>query len=180
MAVSKERKIPWALIIRVYEHVRLLVRRRIPSFPRLNNLDLGDDVMHDAVLRMIPILTIVRYRTDNDLQRLSSVAVTRAMVDRARQESHAGRWKEQARARLGKGVASLELEPSHLSEWTEFHRCVSHLPQKLRQVWGMFFYLEMTHEETASILDVSSRTVKRRLRSARKRLGRCIREWLNK
>lgn len=47
------------------------------------------------------------------------------------------------------------------------HEAIEKLPEDLREVFEMTFYQGMTQEEMASVLDVSTKTIKRRWRDAR-------------
>ena len=61
-------------------------------------------------------------------------------------------------------------EPSSLAEWTEFHEQVEAMPEEEREVFNLVWYEEMTHEQVAEVLGVTTRTVRRRWQDARYRL----------
>lgn len=50
------------------------------------------------------------------------------------------------------------------------HAAVGELPEELREVFDKSFYLDMTQDEIAKVVGVSTRTIKRRLRDAKLRL----------
>ena len=58
--------------------------------------------------------------------------------------------------------------------WDRFHDLVEALPEDERAVVDCLFVGELTQEETAQVLGVSLRTVKRRWQSARIRLQAAI------
>jgi RNA polymerase sigma-70 factor (ECF subfamily) len=60
--------------------------------------------------------------------------------------------------------------------WTEFHEAVEALPDKERQVFELLWYQEMTQAEAATVLQIADSTIRRHWLSARRRLGRLLRD----
>jgi RNA polymerase sigma-70 factor (ECF subfamily) len=52
-------------------------------------------------------------------------------------------------------------------EWTEFHEQVDALPEEEREVFNLVWYQQLTHEQAAGVLGVTTRTVRRRWQDAR-------------
>ena len=65
-------------------------------------------------------------------------------------------------------------DPAQLALWTEFHEQVEQLPADEREVFNLRWYEALSEEETASVLETSTRTVRRRWLNARLRLGRFL------
>ena len=55
-------------------------------------------------------------------------------------------------------------------EWTEFHEQVEMLPEEEQEVFNLLWYEQLTHEQAAEVLGVTTRTVRRRWQDARYRL----------
>lgn len=58
-------------------------------------------------------------------------------------------------------------DPARLAEWTELHERVGTMPDEQREVFDLLWYDELTHDEAAEVLNVSTKTVSRRWREAR-------------
>jgi RNA polymerase sigma-70 factor (ECF subfamily) len=58
-------------------------------------------------------------------------------------------------------------DPAKLARWTELHERIDSLPAELREVFDLRWYQELTHDEAATVLGVSSKTISRRWRDAR-------------
>jgi RNA polymerase sigma factor (sigma-70 family) len=63
--------------------------------------------------------------------------------------------------------ASSTLHGEKLRRWTEFHEVVARLPDKLRSVFDLLWYHEMSQAETAELLGIAVPTVKLRWMKAR-------------
>jgi RNA polymerase sigma factor (sigma-70 family) len=179
MGPSREEEARRALLERVYKRMRWLTRWQLRSYHRLHQLDLADDVLHEALLRLDKVLTVLHPDSDDHLHGLAAVQVKRACADMARKERLTRRViEEYRRVKQDKALADLELEPSALSEWTEFHRCVDSLPDDERKVFVLIWYAGLQRSQAAGQLGVSVRTVKRRWRSARRLLAQFLQGWL--
>ena len=55
-------------------------------------------------------------------------------------------------------------------EWTEFHEQVRALPEEEQEVFNLVWYEQLTQEQAAEVLGVTTRTVRRRWQDARYRL----------
>lgn len=66
------------------------------------------------------------------------------------------------------------LDPAEVAQWAEFHRQVDALPEEVRAVFRLRWYLDLTVAEVAQTLGVSTRTVTERWVEARLRLGAAL------
>ncbi len=57
--------------------------------------------------------------------------------------------------------AEMSADPRHMQEWGEFHQHVESLPEKEREVFELIWYHELTQDEAAEVLGISTRQVKR-------------------
>ena len=71
-------------------------------------------------------------------------------------------------------AGQLDDDPANLAIWTEFHARVEQLPDEERAVFDLLWYQELSRPETARLLGISERTVKRRWASARLRLHKVL------
>jgi RNA polymerase sigma-70 factor (ECF subfamily) len=55
-------------------------------------------------------------------------------------------------------------------EWTEFHEHIGMLPDEEQEVFNLLWYEQLTHEQAAEVLGVTTRTIRRRWQDARYRL----------
>jgi len=167
------------LLLRVYEPMRQPTKQRLRSYPDLRSLDLADDVLHEAILRLCKVLAVLQPESDDHLYRLAAMQVTRAFLDGARKERLAQRVIEEAgQVNALKSLVDNELDPATLDEWTDFHRCVDLLPDDERNVVLLVWYDGLSGTKAASQLGVSVRTVRRRWRSACRLLADALKGWL--
>ncbi len=61
-------------------------------------------------------------------------------------------------------------EPTTLLEWSEFHEWVDSLPDDEREVFDLLWYQQLTQEQAAEVLGVTTRTIRRRWQDARLKL----------
>ena len=64
-------------------------------------------------------------------------------------------------------LSSSTLDGEQLRRWTEFHEAAARLPDKLRAVFDLLWYQELTQAEAAALLGVAVPTVKLRWMKAR-------------
>jgi RNA polymerase sigma factor (sigma-70 family) len=131
-------------------------------------------------LRLCRALVEVQPPTAADFFRLAAAQIRRELLDLARRYSRAeGLGANHASvAGAGKGPEAdagphptdTTHDPDRLSAWTDFHRQVESLPAEEREAFDLLFYQGMSQAETAVLLDISERTIKRRWQSSRLRL----------
>src|SRR5262249_53491523 len=68
-------------------------------------------------------------------------------------------------------------EPNSLVDWEGFHREVENLPEAERDVFDLVWYAGLTQQETANLLNVCVKTVKRAWHNARKQLRKSRNKW---
>jgi RNA polymerase sigma factor (sigma-70 family) len=64
-------------------------------------------------------------------------------------------------------LSSSTLDGEKLRRWSEFHEAVAQLPDKLRSVFDLLWYQELSQAEAAALLGIAVRTVKLRWMKAR-------------
>ena len=62
---------------------------------------------------------------------------------------------------------AVEDGPEQLEAWTAVHKQVEKLPDEEKEVFDLLWYQELSQADVAELLNISTRTVKRRWASAR-------------
>ena len=70
--------------------------------------------------------------------------------------------------RVIKNIPAQTGEPDSLQSWELFHETVDQLPEEEREVFQLVWYGGMQQQEIASLLEISNRTVQRRLYRGRR------------
>lgn len=169
------------LLLRACDRLRLLAGKGLRGFTALRRWVETDDVLQQAMLRLHRSLQEVRPSTVGDFFVLAGLQIRRELHDLHRH--HFGphgigtnhHTDGHGRADDMQGPLSTVAENAQMPVgWDRFHDFVEALPEEERAVVDCLFIGELTQEETAQVLDVSLRTVKRRWQSARIRLQEAI------
>ena len=167
------------LIEHACERLRGLARKMLRHYPKVHRWEETDDVFVEAVVRLHRALETVQPESPRHFYNLAATQIRRVLIDLARRYYGAeglGSHHDTA-ARNPEGEvqpryeqADLSGEPSGLAEWSEFHEQVEAMPEEEREVFNLIWYEEMTQEQAAEVLGVTTRTVRRRWREARYRI----------
>jgi len=170
------------LLLRASDRLRVLAGKGLRGFPALRRWVETDDVLQQAMLRLHRSLQEVRPSTVGQFFALAALQMRRELHDLHRH--HFGAEGVGANHHTdGHGKAADDVNGPLLSVadgadmpvgWDRFHDLVESLPDDERAVVDCLFVSELTQEETAQVLGVSLRTVKRRWQSARIRLQEAI------
>lgn len=163
------------------ERLRNLAHVMFKDYPRLRRWEETADVLQNAMLRLYRALETVMPASPRDFYRLAALQIRRELLDLSRHyfgPQGKGRHQHQAggtpTTRDGPSGSSLagdvpansSLRPDRLAVWNEFHQQVSALPEEQREVFDLIWYQGLSYTDTAELLDVCARTVKRRWQSA--------------
>jgi RNA polymerase sigma-70 factor (ECF subfamily) len=163
------------LLAHAGERLRRLARKMLQDFPRVRRWEETDDVVQNALLRLLQALQAVPVATVAEFFRLAARHIRWELIDLARH--YAG--PEGLGANHATDVPGLSPLPERpdstndvgrLALWSEFHRHVEQLPEEERAVFDLLWYQELPQAEAATLLNVSVPTVKRRWLAARLRL----------
>jgi RNA polymerase sigma factor (sigma-70 family) len=171
-----------AVIERSMDRLMFLARRMLGAYPHLRRWETSDDILQESAIRLCRSLRELKPRSVGQLFGLATVETRRALIDLARH--HFGPMGEAAHhdsdviPRSG-GRQRFELiaaadrssEPQSIAEWTAFHEAVDALPHQEREVFDFIWYGGATYGEVAEILEISRRTVIRRMNRARLKLA---------
>jgi RNA polymerase sigma-70 factor (ECF subfamily) len=175
-----------ALVQHSYERLQRLTRRMLQDFARLERRQEADDVLQNALLRLLRALEAVPLRSVREFFSLAATQIRRELLDLARH--HFGPEGSGARRvdpllkcdgeladLCALASAASSHEPGRLDSWSELHRQVDALPAAEREVFGLLWYHRLTLAEAATVLNISPATVKRWWLAARLRLQERLR-----
>lgn len=170
------------------KRLRSLARKMLARYPHVRRWEETDDVMQSALLRLHRSLSEVRPDSKRAFFGLAATQMRRTLIDLARHyygnhglgknhrsvagnqtESFAGNAVEQAANRHCD-------EPDNLQRWTDFHTAIDQLPEEEREVISLVWYGGMMQKDVAELLDVSERTIIRRMNRAKLSLSQLLGE----
>lgn len=163
--------------------LRALARTMLARYPHVRRWEETDDVMQTALIRLHRSLKEVRPDSKRAFFGLAATQIRRTLIDLARHyygtyglgknynsvadhKSAAGNAIDQ--------VANHRAQPDDLEKWTAFHEAIGQLPEEEREVMSLVWYSGMLQKQVASTLDVSERTVIRRMNRARLTLNKLL------
>jgi RNA polymerase sigma factor (sigma-70 family) len=156
-----------------------LTRRMLSSFDRVKRWADADDVLQNALVRLLGALREVRPATPRDFLALATLQIRRELLDLARQfygphgiGAHHDSGMNGDSQRPAADKSDLSHEPCSLAQWTELHQQIDALPDEEREVVGLLFYQGLSQAEAADVLQMSLRTVQRRWHDALCKLHR--------
>ncbi len=161
------------LIERASARLMELTRKMIRAeFPRLKRWEETSDVFQDAVLKLYRSLEDVRPESLRGFFGLAATQVRRTLIDLARHHfgPHGDAANHQSDPSHGSRVrepADRVFRPESLAEWTRFHEVVGTLPSEEQEAFSLVWYGGMSQKEAAELLDISERTMIRRMNNAR-------------
>jgi DNA-directed RNA polymerase specialized sigma24 family protein len=134
------------LLRRSAQRLTELARRMLRGFPGVRRWADTDDVLQNALVRLVGALRQVRPASPREFLGLATLQIRRELIDLARHyygpeghganhETHGG----DSRHPLAAGPADDNHEPSSLAEWCEFHNQMDALPDDEREVVSLIF-----------------------------------------
>jgi RNA polymerase sigma factor (sigma-70 family) len=149
------------------------------NFPRVGLHAETDDILHDALCRLIPYLEHCEVdigSSKGQFYKLTTMVLRHTLVDAARK--HFGSLQGRPISDGLEANHPLLQESSGLNDWREkirLHELVERLPEPERTVIHMSLYLGYGTTRIAQCLKVHPGTISRRLASAKEMLGRMLR-----
>lgn len=171
-----------ALLRHCGTRLTMLTRRMLGDYERVRRWAQTDDVLQNALVRLLGALKSVRPQTPRDFLALASLQIRRELIDLARHfygpeglgANHDSQRRMAEQGHDRREPADDRHEPASLAQWTELHEQIGALPDEEREVVGLLFYQELSQAEAAQTLNVSVRTVQRRWHDA---LGKLHAVW---
>jgi RNA polymerase sigma-70 factor (ECF subfamily) len=157
-----------------------LTHRMLGSYQRVKRWADTEDVLQNALLRLVGALRDVRPTTPREFLALATLQIRRELIDLARHyygpegigAHHDSQGNQDSRPSGQEEHADLRHEPSSLAQWTELHRAIEALPDEEREVVGLLFYQGLPQAEAAAVLQMPLRTLQRRWHDALVKLHR--------
>lgn len=164
--------------------LRSLARKMLARYPHVRRWEETDDVMQAAMIRLHRSLSEVQPDSKRAFFGLAATQMRRTLIDLARHyygtyghgknyQSVAG---DKTESFVGNAVENYSRRdrPDDLDRWTEFHEAIDRLPEEEKEVISLVWYGGMMQKDVAKLLDVSERTVIRRMNRARLALNELI------
>lgn len=171
------------LLQRCCQRLERLARKMLRSFPHVHRWVETDDVLQNALLRLLRALEKVRPGNVKEFFGLAAMQIRRELLDLARHYyGPQGLGANHATWPTGSTAGKDSDPPDHredledLQRWCEFHQSVETLPVQERQVVELLFYHGWTQPEVGALLEISDRTVRRYWESAMTRLSFVLRD----
>lgn len=158
--------------------LRVLARRVLADFPNVRRWEDTDDVFQNVAMRLHRTLGTVPIDAPRAIMALAATELHRELLDLARR--HAGPMSFAANHATNMpgsggverpcvppalGNAADQDEP--LDRWTLFHTAIANLPDDLREVFHLVWYLGADQKVIAHVMKCSERTVRTRWQDAR-------------
>lgn len=124
------------------------------------------------MLRLYQSLNEVKPCSVRDFFGLAAMQVRRTLLDLVRhhfgpQGAAAKHDSDIACRSDSRGAIDPQAGPQTLVEWEQFHRMIEQLPQEEQEVFTLVWYGGMNQNEAAAVLQISKRTMIRRMNRAR-------------
>jgi RNA polymerase sigma-70 factor (ECF subfamily) len=173
------------LLEHVCDRLRRLTRKMLKGFPGVRRYAETDDVLQNALMRLLRALQEVRPASAREFLGLAAAQIRRELIDLARHffgpqgagAHHASQADESAADRPAE-PGDVTFDPSALAEWREFHEQVGRLPDDEREAVDLLFYQGLPQADAAALLHVSVRTLQRRWQGAQLKLHEALKGGL--
>ena len=157
-----------------------LAHRMLRRFPQVQRRAQTDDVLQNALLRLLRSLQSVKPASVHDFLGLAALEIRRECLDLARHfcgpqgvgANHASQGAGSDRTGVVPEPVAQTDDPDDLERWQAFHEGVEGLPVEEREVVNLIYYHGWTQAEAAYLFQVSERTIRRRWESALVKLHR--------
>jgi RNA polymerase sigma-70 factor (ECF subfamily) len=168
----------------VHTRLQRLARKMLRSFPAVGRWEESDDLLQNAVLRLLHALQDVEPTSLRDFFGLAAEQMRRELLDLARRyrtrrvagPSHAaGPAGSDSGASAPAPPAPAE-DPDELEKWCAFHEAVERLPAEQREVVGLIYYHGWAQAAVAEHLGMSKRTVQRHWAAAMLKLHALLKD----
>jgi RNA polymerase sigma factor (sigma-70 family) len=158
--------------------MRIIARRMLARFPNVRRWEDTDDVFQAAAMRLHRTLGRLAIDSPRDLLGLAVLQIRRELLDLAR--SHAGPESYAAHrgtngipgtgsadGQIVERIEDLATTASSLDRWTRFQQAIDDLPDDLREIFQLVWFMGADQKTIAATIGCSERTVKNRWRAAR-------------
>jgi RNA polymerase sigma factor (sigma-70 family) len=162
-----------------------LARKMLRQFPGVARWEQADDVLQNAVVRLLRALQAVRPASVRAFFGLAATQMRRELIDLARHyQGPQGPGANHASAAdlpAAQDTPTPALDPPEpideardLEQWCAFHDAVEKLPAEEREVVSLVFYHGWTQAEIAALFQVTERTIRRYWQTASLKLAEAL------
>jgi RNA polymerase sigma-70 factor (ECF subfamily) len=171
-----------ALLTHVCGRLRRLTRKVLQDFRRVHNWEETDDVLQNALVRLLRTLEKAKPASVAEFFKLAAREIRRELLDLVRHyygpqgmgANQVATPDSDSSPRLAAEQSTTTHEPSRLAMWRELHEQVERLPDEEREVFDLVWYQGLTQAEAAAVLKVAPVTIKRRWLAARLQLQEAL------
>jgi RNA polymerase sigma-70 factor (ECF subfamily) len=162
-----------------------LAAKMIKGYPTVRRWAQAEDVVQNALVRLLRALDHVKPKTVPDFYNLAAVHLRRELLDLARRFRSPKGQPHQRACDLAQGDSSdpggfqpccPAEDPGEIDRWCSFHQTVERLPLEEREVVGLIYYHGWTQQQVAELLQVNQRTIRRRWETALAKLRKILKE----
>ena len=171
------------LITAASHRLQRLAHHMLSRFTGPGRWEQTDDVLQNALVRLLRALADVRPRSSDEFLSLAALQIRRELIDLTRHYyGPYGRGTHHASSPANDANAPTmtypnpQPGPDQLTQWREVHHRVDDLPDELRDVGSLLYYHGLSQVEAAAQLHVSVRTVQRRWQKALLELHRILKD----
>ncbi len=170
------------MLCRVGAQLERLARKMLRRYPRVQRWADTDDVLQNALLRLLRALEQVQPGSMGEFFGLAAEQMRRELLDLAKHfhdplgegANHASHVQEKNSSVAPAEPPDAADNANDLERWCAFHEGVAALPAEEREVVGLVFYHDWTQVQVAELFGVTERTVQRRWRSALEKLHQVV------
>ena len=155
------------LIERTVQRLRHLARQMLNSSPALRRWTGSDDLLQNALIRLMRALQAVQPDCSRRYFRLAALQMRRELIDFARHCRGPGGYA--ANHASGDGGFLIDAggrvdsdQPDRIAQWAELHAHIGTLEESHREIVDLIYYQGLSQADAAEVLGVSVRTVQRR------------------
>jgi RNA polymerase sigma factor (sigma-70 family) len=141
----------------------------LQDFPGVKRWEQTDDVLQNALVRLMRALEQVQPTSTRQFLGLATLQIRRELLDLAKHYyGPQGAGTHHMSVADGSGIpevpdrADFSADPKLLAQWREAHEQVERLPPDEREVFNLLYYQGLKPHEVAAILKISRNTVRRR------------------
>lgn len=159
------------LIIQLQHRLERLARRMLRGFPGVGRWVEAEDVLQNAMLRLLKSLQSFDLKNTTELFSWATELIRRELIDLARHflgpEGHGANHESGTIDPYGPDDLPNPREPlasdpsgDDLARWQAFHEKVVDLPAKEREIFGLIYYDGLTQAQVGELFGCSEKTAR--------------------
>lgn len=154
------------------QRLRLLAAKMLNRYPNVRRWEQTDDVFIEAATRLHNSLEKFRPESARHFYNLAAQKIRFVLIDMVRRHYGPLGFGENHDT----GEFEKTIEPKSPIEWMILHEAINELPDEAREVFNLTLYDGLSQGEMSELLNISLRTVKRRLQSAKLLLFKALKD----